>query len=119
MRLSHFLSILPAVILISLTAYAQEETPIIEGPDPAHRELNFSEDKTLLYDQPTIQQTQPVYQQPGVRDTVVVSHKPINRTARPETPREGQKARGEEDALSFNFLYYIIQKYKLSDLIEN
>jgi hypothetical protein len=119
MRLSHFLSILPVVILISLTAYAQEETPIIEGPDPTHRELNFSEDKTLLYDQPTIQHTQTVYQQPGVRDTLVVSPKPINRTARPETPREGQKTRSEEDALGFNFLYYIIQKYKLSDLIEN
>lgn len=120
MRLSHFLSILPAVILISLTAYAQEETPIIEGPDPTHRELNFSEDKTLLYDQPTIQHTQPAYQQqPGVRDTLMVSPKPINRTARPETPREGQKPRSEDDALSFNFLYYIIQKYKLSDLIEN
>lgn len=119
MRLTHFLTILPAVILLSLTAYAQEETPIIEGPDPAHRELNFSEDKTLLYDQPTIQHTQPTFHQPGVRDSVVVAPKPINRTARPETPREGQKPRSEDDALSFNFLYYIIQKYKLSDLIEN
>lgn len=120
MRLSQLLSILPAVILLSLTAYAQEETPIIEGPDPAHREMNFSEDKTLLYDQPTIQHTQPVFHQPGVRDSVTtVAPKPINRTARPETHREAQKSRGEEDALSFNFLYYIIQKYKLSDLIEN
>lgn len=119
MRLSQLLSILPAVILLSFTAYAQEETPIIEGPDPAHRELNFSEDKTLLYDQPTIQHTQPVYHQPGVRDTVTVAPKSINRTTRPETTREGQKPRNEEDALSFNFLYYIIQKYKLSDLIEN
>ncbi|MBL7850599.1 MAG: hypothetical protein JNN04_06830 [Cyclobacteriaceae bacterium] len=119
MRLAHFLSVLPVVILISLTAYAQEETPIIEGPDPAHRELNFSEDKTLLYDQPTIQQAQPSFQQPGTRDTVVVAPKPINRTARPDAPREGQKPRSEDDALSFNFLYYIIQKYKLSDLIEN
>jgi hypothetical protein len=119
MRLSHFLSILSAVILFSLTAYAQEEAPIIEGPDPAHQEMNFSEDKTLLYDQSTIQGTQPIFQQPGVRDTVMVAPKSINRTTRPETPRDSQKPKGEDDALSFNFLYYIIQKYKLSDLIEN
>jgi hypothetical protein len=119
MRLFHFLPILPAVILLSLTAYAQEETPILEGPDPLHRELNFSEDKTLLYDQPMIQDMQPAFNQPSMRDTVIVAPKPINRTARPETPREGQKPRSEDDALSFNFLYYIIQKYKLSDLVEN
>ena len=118
MRLFQFLPIVSAVALLSFTAYAQEETPIIEGPDPAHRELNFSEDKTLLYDQPTIHQTQPAYQQPGVRDSVGIS-KPINRTTRPETPREGQKPRSEDEALNFNFLYYIIQKYKLSDLIQN
>jgi len=119
MKVYHFLSIVPTVIFFSLTAYAQEETPIIEGPDPAHREMNFSEDKTLLYDQPTVHYSQPGYQQPGVRDTVVVAPKSINRTTRPEPSREGQKLRNEDDALSFNFLYYIIQKYKLSDLIEN
>jgi hypothetical protein len=119
MRVSHFLSILSAVILFSLTAYAQEETPIIEGPDPAHQEMNFSEDKTLLYDQSPNQNTQSIFQQPGIRDTVMIAPKPINRATRPETPRESQKPKGEDDALGFNFLYYIIQKYKLSDLIEN
>ena len=29
------------------------------------------------------------------------------------------KGKAEEEALSFNFLYFIIQKFKVSDLIEN
>lgn len=113
MKFSGLLLTVPTVLLLSLTAMAQEETPIIEGPDPLHREINFNEDKTLLYDQPV------QHQQPGVRDSMTVAPKPVNRTARPEMPREGQKPRTEEDALRFNFLYYIIQKYKISDIIEN
>lgn len=113
MRFSKLLLFLPAVLLLSLTAVAQEETPIIEGPDPSHREINYNEDKTLLFDQPV------QHQQPGVRDSMQVAPKPLNRTTRPEPPREGQKPRSEEDALRFNFLYYIIHKYKISDIIEN
>ena len=113
MKFSNLLFVLPAVILLSLTAKAQEETPIIEGPDPSHPEVNFNEDKTLIYDQPV------QHQLPSARDSMIVAPKPVNRVARPEQPREGQKARTEEDALRFNFLYYIIQKYKISDIIEN
>ena len=115
MRFSNLLFILPAVILVSLSARAQEETPILEGPDPLHREINFNEDKSLIYDQPSSPQ-----QLPGVRDTVFAAPtpRPVQRTTRPEATREGQKSRTEEDALGFNFLYYIIQKYKFSDIIE-
>lgn len=113
MKISNLLFVLPAVILLSLTAKAQEETPIIEGPDPAHREINYNEDKSLIYDQSPVQH-------PGVRDSITVSPKPVNRAVtRPEMPREGQKPKHEDDALRFNFLYYIIQKYKISDIIEN
>jgi hypothetical protein len=113
MKVSRLLLISSVVFLLSLSAEAQEETPIIEGPDPSHREINFSEDKTLLSDQPV------QIQQPGVRDSLVVLPRPVNQTTRPEAQREGQKPRTEEDALRFNFLYYIIQKYKISDIIEN
>ncbi len=98
-------------MLLSFAAQAQEETPMIEGPDPSHRELNFSEDKTLIYDHPS--------QSSIVRDSVQVTPKIINKTARPEALKEPHKVRNEEDALGFNFLFYMIQKYKLSDMIEN
>lgn len=114
MKLKALLFVFSAVIFLSLSAQAQEEVPVIEGPDPAHRELNFNEDKTLL-DQPASQN-----QHPGIRDSAQLTiPKPINRTTRPEMPREGQKPMKEDDALRFNFLYYIIQKYKLSDIIEH
>jgi len=114
MKYSRLLIILAAVMLAALSARAQEEVPVIEGPDPAHREVNYNEDKTLILDQPVQNQ------HPGMRDSVqVIVPKPTNKTTRPETPREGQKKGTEDDALRFNFLYYIIQKYKLSDIIEH
>ncbi len=84
---------------------------MIEGPDPSHREVNFSEDKTLIFDYPS--------QNSIVSDSVVVTPRIINKTTRPEAAKETQKARSEEDALGFNFLFYMIQKYKFSDMIEN
>ena len=38
-------------------------------------------------------------------------------TAKPVKPAE-KTPKEEEDPLSFNFLYYIIEKFKLSDIIE-
>ncbi len=115
MKFYRFLLILSAVAFTSLAAFAQEEVPVIEGPDPFHREVNYNEDKILIHEQPS-----QVIQHPGVRDSAqVITPKPVNRMSRPDMPREGQKARQEDDALRFNFLYYIIQKYKLSDIIEH
>jgi hypothetical protein len=111
MKFSRILFLLPVVVLFSLAVQAQEETPMIEGPDPSHREVNFNEDKTLIYDQP--------FQNPGNRDSVIVVPQSPGRAIRPENSKEVQKPRNEEDALKFNFLFYMIQKYKLSDMIEN
>jgi hypothetical protein len=111
MKFSRFLLMLPVVVLISFAVQAQEETPMIEGPDPLHRDVNFSEDKILIYDQPV--------QHPGLRDSVVIAPKATGRITRPENSKEAQKPKNEEDALKFNFLFYMIQKYKFSDMIEN
>lgn len=111
MKFSRFLLMLPAFVLISFAVQAQEETPMIEGPDPLHRDVNFNEDKILIYDQPA--------QYPGVRDSVVIAPKATGRNVRQENSKEAQKPKNEEDALKFNILFYMIQKYKLSDMIEN
>lgn len=108
-KYSNLLITFSAVILLSYSARAQEATQIIEGPDPAHREMNFNEDKTLIYDQPSHTTV--------VRDTAHQSSRPVIRT-KPEQPKEIQKGRNEGDALNFNFLYYMIQKFKLSDLVD-
>ncbi len=52
---------------------------------------------------------------------------PSAKEEKKETERAGTKKLGDraaarkndDDALSFNFLYYLIQKFKVSDLIEN
>jgi hypothetical protein len=44
------------------------------------------------------------------------SHKPrIEPTAK---PAEKQPAKEDDSILTFNFLYYIIQKYKLQDIVD-
>lgn len=108
-KYSNLLITFSAVILLSYSTQAQEETQFIEGPDPTHREINFNEDKTLIYDQPGHTTV--------VRDTVHQSSRPMIKT-KPEQPKESQKGKNEGDALNFNFLYYMIQKFKLSDLVD-
>lgn len=83
--------------------------------DPNHSELNLNEDKILL----TEHESKPTL---PARDSAMVHSKPTlvttpvtkSKTAehKPSTAKE------EDDALSFNFLYYIIQKFKISDLVD-
>jgi hypothetical protein len=93
-------------------AMAQESIPGYELQDPIHPGIN-NEDKTLL--------TEP-YKVP--RDTVFL---PSTRTtatsttqkkSEPSKSSSGRVKEGEEDPLSFNFLYFIIQKFKTSDIID-
>ena len=111
MKVSGLLFVILAVMLFAVSAQAQEETPLVEGPDPAHRDLNFNEDKTLIYDH---------ISQPAMnRDsTQALVPKVITKAAKPELHKEAQKTHNGEDALGFNFLYYMIQKFKLSDMID-
>ena len=111
-KVSNLLTSFAAVILIAFSVQAQEELPVLETQDPEHRELNLDEDKTLIYDHPSHTSV--------ARDTIALV--PRLQPAKGQKPEPGKNARKEsgegDDALSFNFLYYMIQKYKLSDLID-
>jgi hypothetical protein len=101
-------------ILFALSVKAQDELPLLEIQDPSHREFNLDEDKTLIYDPNSHTNTS--------RDSIqstprVVPFVPL-KTAKPDSHRNTAKEKEEADALSFNFIYYIIQKYKMSDLID-
>lgn len=93
-------------------AMAQEEgIPGYELQDPVHPGIN-AEEKTLLVD-PEIRSFRPV------RDSIA------SRTYSTTTPKKSSEAsksaakpKNDEDPLSFNFLYYIIQKFKVSDIID-
>ena len=88
-------------------ALAQEEgIPGYELQEAVHPGIN-TEEKTLLLD-PESKAFRPV------RDSLAV------RTQRKasESAKPAGKPKNEEDPLSFNFLYYIIQKFKASDIID-
>jgi hypothetical protein len=40
-------------------------------------------------------------------------------TPRSKSTKPANAAKKEDHALSFNFLYYIIQKYKISDIVDD
>ena len=109
--------IITGASLLSFASFAQEEgLPSYELQDANNQELNINnEDKTLIYEQDlkTSKHTSSESQQ---NTTTVPSKGKIldsNKQAASNTnTKEG------EDALSFNFLYYIIQKYKGSDIID-
>lgn len=73
-----------------------------------HPELNLDDDKTLLMESDG---QKPSAGQPIVKEAVTV-----NKSAKSKSDK-AHPDKVEEDALSFNFLYYIIQKFKISDIV--
>jgi hypothetical protein len=112
---SSLLASFAAVFLMAISAQAQEELPMLETQDPSHRELNLGEDKILLYDNSTHMGT--------ARDTTQVISRPAVvhpvKASRQEGHKGNVKERDGEDVLSFNFLYYMFQKFKMSDLVDH
>lgn len=100
------------LVSVAFSANAQEGVPNNEIPD-----LNFHqevlEERPLLYEpttssEKTMQNKEQLAN--GVRSGKTI--KPV------EDPKNPANKPAEEDALSFNFLYYIIQKFKISDIVE-
>ena len=115
LNVSNLLTTLAAVWLLTLSAQAQEELPgTLETPDPSHREFNLNEDKTLMYDR-TSSHTNAV--KDSIQSTPRVTPNNSNKVVRPDASKNNSKE-AYDDALSFNFLYYMLQKFKLSDLID-
>src|SRR3954471_15480614 len=96
-KVSTILATSAAVFLITLSAQAQDELPILELQDPNHRELNLNEDKTLIYDHPG---------HTSVRDSSQTTPR-VTPALQPKPKADAQKnkEKDDEDTLSFNFLY--------------
>ena len=100
--------------LLSISAKAQHEglSPG-ELQDPNHLEYSLNDDKPLLTEHDSKSKG-------PTRDSIALHNRPVSTgtpSAKPKSPEHG-KSKEEDDALSFNFLYYIIQKFKISDLID-
>lgn len=111
-KLAHILALCFAgsLTLLSQKSFAQDGLPPQYFHEPSNQELNLNEDKALIYEQSEGRQTRPV--QNFQRDSIAST---------PSKPRSAKKTNTdnkEGDALSFNFLYYIIQKYKISDIVD-
>lgn len=116
LKFSNLLTSLAAVILLTLSAKAQDEMPILETQDPNRRELNLNEDKSLLYERSnhsTLLRDSLSTLTPRI---VPVNSSTTKTAAKPEGSRN--TAKDNDDALSFNFLYYMLQKFKFSDLVD-
>jgi hypothetical protein len=115
-KFSHFLGfIVTLMTLVIFTATAQEGVPNNEIPDLnfLRPEINL-EEKPLLYEEKSTtsgERSTQSKEQLNTAPKIIIKSKPADASKTPAT-------KSEDDALSFNFLYYIIQKFKISDIVE-
>jgi hypothetical protein len=98
--------ILAGITGVATYAKAQESRPFPE-PDAPLKETKIEQ---------TSLESEAVPQSKPQRDSVQVILKPTPKATK--TPEKSGSKDKQEDPLSFNFLYYIIEKFKLSDIKE-
>ena len=122
-KFSHILATGAIIVFshLSYVSFAQEEELLPYAlQDANNQELNINEDdKTLIYEHDPKPDKNTVSE--SSQNTVQVSVKSknsesIKSTSTPASNNSNTK--NADDALSFNFLFYIIQKYKFSDIID-
>jgi len=84
--------------------------PALAQEDKTQSEIDYlMKDRT---ETPVIMESELRSDKKVARDTV------LTRVTKPAATPKPQEKNQKEDPLSFNFLYYIIEKFKLSDIIE-
>lgn len=114
LNVSSLLTTLAAVLSLTLSVQAQEELPVLETQDPNHHEFYLDEDKTLIYERPS---SHPSTIKDSLQLTPRITPNHPGKVVKPDANKNNPKD-AYDDALSFNFLYYMLQKFKLSDLID-
>ena len=114
-KLKFSLVLFLAACFITFSAHAQDESqpsPEVQELNQEHPELNLNDDKTLLMevDAKATKNQSPTHE--GSTNTAVK-----NKSDNAAKPSSSEKT--EEDPLSFNFLYFIIQKFKISDIVDD
>ena len=105
-----------AVLFIGNKSNAQDEGQTVsevqvQELNQQHPELNLNDDKTLFMDA----DGKAPKSQPNSRETGSVNIK----SKLDGAPKPSSSEKTEEDPLSFNFLYFIIQKFKISDIVDD
>jgi hypothetical protein len=117
------------ILLLFMLCTAQIAVLAQESSDVEH--VNGYEDKSDhevvapdFYTEPdgkainTTPRTQPVKDSSTVRMPIQRMKPETGKDAKAEGKPQGQSGAEDDSILSFNFLYYIIQKFKLQDIIE-
>ncbi len=114
-KIKFYLVLFGSLSFCSLVANAQEGNPLSTEIQELsrHRELNLNDDKTLLMDA----DLRPAKTQSNFRDTNAAAVNTKPKTENQNKPATTEKK--DEDPLSFNFLYFIIEKFKVSDIVED
>ena len=99
-------------------ANAQDEnqpTTEVQELNQQHPELNLNDDKTLLMEVDL--KAAKSQSAPHEVNTSTAVNNSKNKSDTAAKPSSSEKP--EEDPLSFNFLYFIIQKFKISDIVDD
>jgi hypothetical protein len=98
----------------ALPALAQDGMPT-QGPSEAkeinvHPELNANDDKTFVFESADVKPN-------GTANATVAKEVVLPKAkSKPAEVKAGEKE--EQDPMAFNFLYYLIQKFKFSDMVD-
>ncbi|HEV8512578.1 MAG TPA: hypothetical protein VGQ59_04860 [Cyclobacteriaceae bacterium] len=117
-KLKFSLVLFLATSLAGLKAIAQDDgQPVqsvqeVQELNQQHPELNLNDDKTLLMDADV--KASKNQNQPNTHDAGNANRNKSDGSTKP-SPND----KTEEDPLSFNFIYFIIQKFKTSDIVDD
>ncbi len=114
-KLIFSLSTLAAIGLLALPVAAQEDAQSNAEIQELnnHQELNLNDDKTLIMD---AEAKSPKTHQAN-RDSSPAQIN-VKKQEAPQKPSSSSVDKSD-DPLSFNFLYFIIQKFKISDIVDD
>ena len=109
-------------LLLPFSVRAQEAKVGLDAEIPTKESIKQDQETPSGSENPDIRVNKssltPVTQEPVViRDSELKSAKPVAKAVE-KAQKDEEKVQKEEDPLSFNFLYYIIEKFKLSDIVE-
>lgn len=101
--------LLALMLVVALTASAQDDVP---GPSTSPAVSNlFSQDPAVYDEKPLLME------QNFKVASDSLQHKVVPAPAAKAKSTDPKKAQAEGDPLNFNFLYYILQKFKASELM--
>lgn len=109
-KFSHLLpGILSLMLTVAYNASAQDDVPV---PGPSTQNI-FNQDPGIYDEKPLMMEQDQKYR--STTDTL--QHRAVTPAAKPAAKDPKKQPEGSGDPLNFNFLYYIIQKFKASELM--